>query len=114
MEPGQDFLGHSFVRRYAWQEAEDGRVVVLRPRFGESRLARRVVDLFKVSDYRIRLDEIGTAVWKRCDGSTTAREMADELRVQFGDRVEPAEDRLHRFVSQMLRARMIGVQSPEK
>ncbi len=111
MEVGQDFLGNSFVRRYEWREAEGGKVVVLRPRFGEGRLARRVADLFKVTDYRIRLDEIGTAVWKRCDGSTTAREIADELRIQFGDRVEPAEERLHRFVSQMLRARMIGVQS---
>ncbi len=110
MEAGRDFLGDSFVRRYEWRESEDGKIVVLRPRFGEGRLARRVSDLFHVSDYRIRLDEIGTAVWKRCDGSTTAREIADELRVQFGARVEPAEERLQRFVSQMLRARMIGVQ----
>ena len=57
-------------------------------------MARRVADLFHVSDYRIRLNETGTAVWERCDGTTTGREIADELRVQFGDRVEPAEDRL--------------------
>jgi len=114
MEPGQDFLGQSFVRRYEWRKAEDGKVIVLRPRFGEGRLARRLAGLFQVSDYRIKLDEIGTAVWKRCDGSTTAREMAHELRALFGDRVEPAEERLQRFVSQMVRARMIAMQSPEK
>lgn len=111
MRSDSDFLESRFVRRYEWVESEDGRIIVLRPRFGEGRLARRVAALFNASDYRIRLDEIGTVVWKLCDGSTTAREMADELRDRFGDNVEPAEDRLVRFVGQMLRARMIEVRS---
>lgn len=98
-----------FIRRYEWQEAEDGRVVVLRPRFGEGRLSRWAAELLRVSDYRIRLDEIGTVVWKRCDGSTTFREIADELKGRFGEKVEPAEDRLKQFISQMIRARMIEV-----
>jgi hypothetical protein len=113
VEADRDFMGNRFVRRYEWQESEDGRVVVLRPRFGEGRLARRVAELFHVSDYQIRLDEIGTTVWQRCDGTTTGRQIAEELRAQFGDRVEPAEDRLQRFITQMLRARMIGLQSGE-
>ena len=113
MEGGQDFMGDRFLRRFEWRELEDGRVVVLRPRFGEGRVARRVAELFHVSDYRIRLDEIGTTVWQLCDGTTTGREIAEELRSQFGDRVEPAEDRLQRFITQMLRARMIGLRSEE-
>ena len=113
VEVDRDFMGNRFVRRYEWRELEDGRVVVLRPRFGEGRLARRVAELFHVSDYWIRLDEIGTTVWQRCDGTTTGRQIAEELRAQFGDRVEPAEDRLQRFITQMLRARMIGLQSGE-
>ena len=111
MDSGREFLHTCFSRRYKWREAEDGKVIVMRPRFGESGMSRKISGLFNLSDYRIKLDDIGTLVWKRCDGKTTAAEIADELRIQFGDRVEPAEDRLSRFVSQMLRARMIEVKS---
>lgn len=58
-------------------------------------------------DYRIRLDELGTLVWRHCDGRHTATQIADLLRERFGDRVEPAEARLQRFLVQMHRARMV-------
>jgi len=103
------FLRCRFRRRLKWKEAEDGRVVVLRPRFGEGRLGRWLESIFTITPYRIRLDEIGTLVWKNCDGKSSAREIAVKLREEFGDKVEPAEDRLRHFVTQMSLARMIEV-----
>ena len=103
------FLRCRFQRRLKWNEEETGRVIVYRPRFGESPAARWLTGRLRLSDYRIRLDEIGSAVWKDCDGITKAREIVAHMRLRFGKRIEPAEERLYRFVGQMQRARMIEV-----
>jgi hypothetical protein len=86
-------------------------MIVFRPRFGEGKLGRWLESLLGLSPYRIRLDDIGTLVWKSCDGRISAQEIADKMRDQFGDRVEPAEDRLQDFITQMSRSRMIEVSS---
>jgi hypothetical protein len=106
-----EFLLYRFRRRLNWEEAENGRVVVLRPRIGEGRIGRWLEALWGLSPYRIRLDEMGTFVWKHCDGKASAKQIADELRRNFGNKVEPAEDRLRSFLLQMSRARMIDTSS---
>lgn len=60
-----------------------------------------------LGDYRIRLDELGTLVWRHCDGRHSAPEIAHLLRERFGARVEPAEGRLQRFLMQMHQAKMV-------
>ena len=96
-------------RRLDWREADDGRCIVLRSRFGEGRLGRWLASKLGDSFYRIRLDDVGTFIWKACDGETPLTEIAGRLRGEFGERVEPAEERLARFVHSMLRSRMIDV-----
>ena len=49
----------------------------------------------------------GRIIWKACDGETPLTEMGRRLRDAFGERVEPAGERLARFVRMMLRSRMI-------
>ena len=107
-----DFWSVRPRRRLDWREADDGRCVVMRPKFGESRvgqwLAARLADPY----YRIRLDEVGTFVWKACDGETPLAVIAERMRAQFGGRVEPAEKRLGMFVRTMLRSRLLEIGSP--
>lgn len=94
-------------RRLDWRELDGGRCVVLRPRFGESRIGRWLAARLGDPCYRIRLDEVGTFIWKACDGETSLTEIADRLRAEFGERVEPADERLARFVQSMVRSGMI-------
>jgi len=98
-------------RLLEWRE-EDGRCVLLRPRFGTSRPGRWLAGLWGDPYYRIRLDEVGTLVWKACDGRTSLAEIARAMRSAFGARVEPADERLARFVRRMLDGRMIGLAEP--
>ncbi len=106
------FLGCRPVRRLEWHE-EDQRAIVLRPRLGESKLGRKLARLLGFPEYRIRLDEIGTAVWKWCDGEATAAEIAEKMSDRFGAKVEPAQERLQTFILQMSRARMIEIRVEE-
>ena len=94
-------------RRLDWRDVDDGRCVVLRPRLGESRAGRWLAVRLGNPCYRIRLDDVGTFIWKACDGETSLATISGRLRDAFGDRVEPAEERLTRFVRAMLRSRMI-------
>ena len=99
-------------RLLEWRE-EDGRCVLLRPRFGTSPPGRWLAGLAGDPHYRIRLDEVGTLVWKACDGRTSLAQIARSMRAAFGDRVEPADERLARFVGRMLKGRMIAVAEPD-
>ena len=96
-------------RRLGWRDLDDGCCVVMRPKLGEGRLGRWLASKLGDSFYRIRLDDVGTFIWRACDGETPLAEIAGRLREAFGARVEPAEERLARFVQSMLRSRMIDV-----
>jgi len=96
-------------RRFDWRQDGDGRCVVLRPKLGEGRVGRWFAARLGDPCYRIRLDEVGTFVWKACDGQTSLTVIAERMRDEFGGRVEPAEERLGLFVRKLLKGRMIAV-----
>lgn len=104
------FLECRFHRRLAWKEDNEGRVVVFKPRFGEGKLGRWLASALRLPDYRIRLDEMGTLVWKLCDRKATASQIAERMRRRFSGKVEPAEDRLYDFIMQLKRAGMIEIE----
>ena len=92
-----------------WRELDDGRCVVLRPQLGAGRIGRWLASRLGNPCYRIRLDDVGSFIWKACDGETPLTVVAGRLRDEFGERVEPAEERLARFVQSMLRSRMVSM-----
>jgi hypothetical protein len=108
MSPGLDFATVQPRRLLEWRE-EDGRCVLLRPRLGSSRLAHWVAGLGGDPYYRIRLDDVGTLIWKACDGQTSMADIVERMRERFGKKVEPADQRLAQFVRKMLKGRMITV-----
>jgi hypothetical protein len=81
------------VRVAEWEEVGD-RVVVIRPAPG-GRGFKRLVNLlfFALAARRIRLDDVGSAAWRQLDGENTVAQVALKLREEFGERIEPAEER---------------------
>jgi hypothetical protein len=57
---------------------------------------------------RVRLDEIGSLAWTLLDGRRTVGEVANALRERFGERVEPAEERLGTLVRALHRGALVG------
>ena len=100
-------------RLLEWRENHTGQAVLLRPKLGRSPLARWCSKYLRNPYYRIRLDDIGTLVWKSCDGSTTLSSILQSMREHFGTGVEPAEERLWRFLQTMRRSRLIELSCPE-
>jgi hypothetical protein len=90
-------------------EEEDEQVVLLRPRFGRGRLGRWVERRLGSRPLRLRLDEVGSFVWRRCDGARRVSVLSEELREEFGERIEPVEERLVLFLTGLLRQGCITV-----
>ena len=100
-------------RTLEWNDVAGDRCVLLRPKFGRSRVGRCLAARLAEPHYRIRLDEIGTFVWKACDGKTPLTTIADGMRARFGPDIEPAERRLAQFVRKMLRSKIIELEETE-
>ena len=84
----------------AWQADGDGKVVVERPK-PQTRGLRAMVDNLRwlMSHPRIRLDELGSFVWQRCDGVATLSEIAEATTGAFPDRAEGMDERLALFTT---------------
>lgn len=110
MDRNGRFMQRRPIRLLEWEEDEAGRVMVLRPRLGRSPVGKWISSRLPDPYYRIRLDDIGTMVWKSCDGSASLSEIAEQMRRHFGERVDPAQERLKQFVHKMVRARLIRLE----
>jgi hypothetical protein len=105
---------------------DDGIVTILGPRFKSDFMKKHVGARLKSPYFKIKLDEIGTAVWESIDGQRDIGEIARILRDKFGERIEPCHDRLSMFFTQLemsqyvrytnleeVKARTAGNQPPE-
>jgi hypothetical protein len=86
------------IRSAPWSE-RNGRVVVEReqPRVRDLGSLRRWVRWAWLPK-RVKLDELGSAVWRRLDGRATVAAVADSLRAEFPDCSEALDARLGDFV----------------
>lgn len=94
-------------RTASWSE-DAGRVVVEIPAPSRPWLAPLAWLSFKMSSKRIRLDEVGSLAWTLLDGRRSVGEVAAALRERFGDRVEPAEERLGTLLRMLHRGALVG------
>jgi hypothetical protein len=89
------------VPRADWREV-DGRVVLERPRpsrRGWPGVRERVT--FLLSIRRVRLDEVGSFVWRQLDGARTAAQAAAALEAAMGEAVAPAGERVGLFLRRL-------------
>jgi hypothetical protein len=95
-----------------WREV-DGRVVLMRPRptrRGWAGLAERFSSWASVQ--RVRLDEAGSATWRRIDGRLTVADLAIVLEAERGAAVAPAEERVGRFVGELVQLGFLELRLP--
>jgi len=90
-------------------EEKDGRVVILRPRPTAGGW-RTPLDwlIYLLAPARIRLDDVGSFCWRQIDGRRTAGDIAKAMRDEYGDSVEPAEERLGKFIRWLQRDELVS------
>jgi hypothetical protein len=81
---------------------------ILQPRFSNRFLMKWILPRMKEPNIRIKLDQVGTFVWKQCNGEMTVKEIAEKMSEHFGSTVEPAIDRLELFLKYLERYEFIS------
>jgi hypothetical protein len=107
-----DYL--EFVPRHTVdsEDGEDGRLVLLRPKWTRGLLARWLQPHIRHKFFRVRLDDVGSATWLLIDGRRTVGEICEALFERFGERVEPRYERGAKFIHQLERGEMVAFEPP--
>lgn len=80
-----------------WDADEAGVVTIHMVNRGfYNRLAQKVFHTPRVS--HIKLDEYGSFLWRKMDGTRTVGELAQGMKERFGERAEPLYDRLVQYM----------------
>ena len=104
----QEWMGSIPERLLDWEkDSASERAVLLVPRFRKGLLKKWVQPKLKKPFMKVKLDEIGSFVWEHCDGKTKVKDIASALDQKFGERVQPAENRLKLFFGTMFRSDFI-------
>ena len=88
-------------------ELEGEKVVLLRPRFIKGPLARWLQPRLRRPYFRVHLDDLGSFVWKRCDGKTKVSEIVTQMEAHFGGGEIQLAERLAYFFQELERGEMI-------
>jgi hypothetical protein len=102
-----NFLDLTPIHNYNYETDAAGQVTILIPRFTDSIGKRLLQPRLKHPFMKLSLDEFGSATWILSDGRRNVREICNQLKKQFGERIEPAEDRVTRFLSQLYMKKII-------
>ena len=103
------------VRSAKWTQHEStGFTVILKPKFSARWMKYLKPLLIRGDHFKIKLDAVGTAIWNRCDGEHTLRQIAEALDAEFGKDVDPVDDRLSQFIIQLTRSKFIDFGAPQQ
>ena len=94
------------VRSCRHETDKDGHVMVVVPKFRKDWINETFLRS-RPRNFRVKLDESGTATWLLIDGSRTVNEICKQLEQQMGDEVQPVEERVSKFMSVLYEQRYI-------
>ncbi len=97
------------VRQLQHEETEEGKIVLLVPKFRWGPLKKWLQPRLKRPYMRLKLDDIASFVWRQCDGSkTTVNDVVCRMRDHFGEKAEPADARLKAFLGMLYKSKFIS------
>jgi hypothetical protein len=94
--------------------ANDGLVNVLVPKFSGKVLGRFIQPRLRDKYIKANLDRFGTSVWLKLEDDKNVRQIADALTAEFGDSIQPVNQRLTKFLQQLYNAGFITFKEIER
>jgi len=92
---------------HEWHLGENDRVVILVPKFGNHWFGRWMMSKMEKPKVRLKLDDIGSFVWQKCDGNNSVEQIARALSQQFGENVDPVYERLNLFFQNLAKSNSV-------
>lgn len=85
---------------------DNGRVTLHIPKF-KSEFMKRLIPKNKPKDFNINFDELGSEVWLTIDGNKNVTDIINELDKKIGEKIQPSQDRVSKFITQLYHHRFI-------
>ena len=95
------------LQKIKFEESQDGLITLLKPKFRNKFMLKYVLHKLKNPNYKVRLDDFGSFVWKHCDGKTTVQKIGELLKENFKENIDPVYDRLAIFMQTLMRYKFI-------
>jgi hypothetical protein len=108
-EPPRNLLDLKPARRLEWEEVDDDRVALLVPRFTHPFWVKHLLPRLKSPHIRVKLDPIGSHLWRQCDGERTVEQIGALMQEKFGEKIEPLYERLGRFIARLAHEKWLEV-----
>ncbi|MEW6507891.1 MAG: PqqD family protein [Bacteroidota bacterium] len=89
------------------EEINENLVTVLIPKFKNKYFAKYIVPKLKSPVFKLNLDEIGSSAWLLLDGKKDVRSISKILLEKFGEKIEPVNQRLTKFLTNLYEQRLI-------
>ena len=89
------------TRLHEHETDEGGKVVLMVKKFRRGKVSRYMLGR-RSPYYRVKLDELGSAVWKAIDGSSKVSDILDRIRAVYTEtpeKTEELESRLSKYLS---------------
>ncbi len=86
---------------------ENGKVSVLIPRFTSLFFGKYFLPLLKNKYIPLKLDELGSETWLLIDGKKNVQTICDILVEKYGDKMNPAEERVTSFLTHLYKNKFI-------
>lgn len=102
-----NYLEVTPVHNYGGVEEENGLISVLIPRFTNKLLVKLLVPRLKKPFVKAKLDEFGSEVWKQITGDRKVKEIAVNLVNKFGEKIQPVDERLTKFLTMIYKYNFI-------
>lgn len=96
-----NYLDLTPVKKYNFEIEENGFVSVLIPRFTNKFLVRYLSPRLKSPYVKAKLDEFGSQTWLEIDGVQNVHNIAQKLLNRNGEKIQPINERLTKFLTQL-------------
>ncbi|MCU0643144.1 MAG: PqqD family protein [bacterium] len=100
-------------QKIKFEESGDGLITLIKPKFKNKFLVKYLLPRIKKPNFKIKLDQFGSFVWKQCDGNNTVGQIANLLKAKFQDEIDPVHDRLAVFIQSLARNHFIEYKNYE-
>jgi hypothetical protein len=95
------------IRKIKEEVDSQNLVTVLIPKFTNQFVKKYLQPIIKSPFIKLKLDELGSASWLAIDGIKNVDQICKELVEKFGDKIQPVEERLTKFLTQLYEHRLI-------
>lgn len=102
-----NYLELTPVRNYDHVVEDTGLISVLVPKFDIKWLDKIMSRIIKSRFFKAKLDEFGTATWLEMDGTKSVQTVSEHLQKKFGDKINPVNERLTKFLSELYKYNFI-------